>query len=114
MRSDDLRSLRLILYEIIHFRDGPVEHSHFVAVVVHVQNEVLSHHRQTNQSNVTTSLFHQSSPDRRPAWDVPIFVNPPSSIPLIELICSAADPAAIIFGMEIVARAIWQRSMDRN
>ena len=42
--------------KIVHARNGAVENGHGEAVVVHVENQILAHHGQTNQGDI--SLFH--------------------------------------------------------
>ena len=52
IRADDLGSGRFILDEIVNLRDGPVENGHAVAVVVHVEDQVLAHNSQANQAYI--------------------------------------------------------------
>ena len=46
--ADHLAAFGFFLEEVVDFGDGPVERDDGVAVVVHVEDEVLAHHRQTN------------------------------------------------------------------
>ena len=41
--SDDLSALCLVLNEVVYLRDCSIKDSDFVAMVVHIQNQVLSH-----------------------------------------------------------------------
>ena len=43
--------------KFVHLGDGAVEDGHGEAVVVHVENEVLAHHGQSDQSDVSLR-FH--------------------------------------------------------
>jgi hypothetical protein len=47
--------------EIVYLRNGSVKHGYPVAMVVHVKNQVLAHHGQTNQANIAISLLHKFS-----------------------------------------------------
>src|ERR1041385_8318295 len=55
----DLGALRLHGEEIVDLGNGAVEHGDAIAVIVHVEDEVLAHHGQTDQSNVTTGGVHK-------------------------------------------------------
>ena len=59
MRADDLGALGLVVEKIVHLGNGAVEGHHGEAVVVHVQNQILAHHGQPNQCNVSL-WFHLS------------------------------------------------------
>ena len=61
VRADDLRALRLVVDELVHLGDGAVEHGHLVAVVVHVQDQVLAHDGQADQADITTRVRHRIS-----------------------------------------------------
>jgi hypothetical protein len=61
MRARDLSSGGFVLNEFVNLRDGAVEDGHAIAVVVHIQNQVLSHHGQADQTNVTTFPLHKYS-----------------------------------------------------
>ncbi len=68
MRADHLGSLRFVVDEVVDLGDRPIEHRDLVAVVVHVQHQVLAHDRQANQSNIASCLSHlnlQSDPSIR-------------------------------------------------
>jgi hypothetical protein len=41
--SDDLGALRFVGNEIVHLGNGAVEYGYFKAVVVHVEDKILSH-----------------------------------------------------------------------
>ncbi len=62
VRADDLGALGLVGEEVVDLRDGAVEDRHLISVVVHVEHEVLPHDCQTDQTDITTCLFH-ISPD---------------------------------------------------
>src|SRR5437773_273415 len=61
MRASDLRTFRFILEEIVDLRNRAVEHGHLIAVVVHVQDQVLTHNGQSNQCDVTALFVHRRS-----------------------------------------------------
>ena len=46
-----------VVQKLVDLRDGPVEGDHCVAVVVHIQDQVLAHDCQTDQCDVCR-LFH--------------------------------------------------------
>src|ERR1017187_2335993 len=72
VRADHLRALGFILDEVVHLGDGAVEYRNLVAVIVHVENQILPHPRQANQANIATTLIHQASPDRMSSGRVSI------------------------------------------
>jgi len=55
-----LGAFRLMRDKLIHLRNGPIENAHFVPVIVHVKDQILAHHRQADQPDVTASFFHVS------------------------------------------------------
>jgi hypothetical protein len=59
VRADDLGTLRFIRNKVVDLRDRSVEDRDLVAVIVHIQNKVLAHHSQPDQSDVTCSLLHK-------------------------------------------------------
>src|SRR5262245_34418949 len=61
MPPHDLSSGGFVMNEFVYLRDGAVEDGHAIAVVVHIQNQVLSHHGQADQTNVTTFPLHNYS-----------------------------------------------------
>ena len=61
MRADNLRALGLILDKVVYFGDGSIENGDLVAVVVHIQNQILTHHREANQSDVAICVWHSRS-----------------------------------------------------
>merc|ERR1719192_10019 len=54
--SGNIRPLGLLLQEVIHLLRGPVVGADLEAVVIHVEDEVLAHDGQTNESDVTVSF----------------------------------------------------------
>ena len=78
MGADHFGPLGLAPEEFIDPRHRPVENGHDKTVVVHVENEVLAHHGQSDQSDVCLS-FHEfaplSSPISGPAITIPIRLN---------------------------------------
>jgi hypothetical protein len=58
MRAKDTGAFCFLIEEFIHLGDGAVESGHSESVVVHVQNEVLAHHGQTNYGNISFR-FHK-------------------------------------------------------
>jgi hypothetical protein len=63
VRSNHLRSFGLVVKKFVYLRGRPVEDRNLVAVIVHVQNQVLAHYRQTDQPDIATSLSHAHSPE---------------------------------------------------
>jgi hypothetical protein len=61
MRAHHLRALGLIGQKIVHFRNSAVEHRDLKSVVIHVQDEILSHNGEADQANVTTGVWHTNS-----------------------------------------------------
>jgi hypothetical protein len=55
-RADHFPAVGRAGEEIVHLRYRAIEHRHPEAVVVHVEHEVLAHHRQTDETDVC--LFH--------------------------------------------------------
>jgi len=77
VRADDLRAFGFVVDEVVDLRYGAIEDRNLLSVVVHVEDEILSHDCQSDQSDVTTCLFHESSltfqiPNLCPAWDCSI------------------------------------------
>ena len=52
MGADDFRAPGVAVDEVVHFRHGTVENGYGEAVVVHIQNQILPHHRQADEANV--------------------------------------------------------------
>ncbi len=61
VRADDLGALGFVGQEVVHFGDGAVEDGHLEAVVVHVEDEVLSHDGEADQADVTRCFWHKFS-----------------------------------------------------
>src|SRR5262245_8017834 len=61
MRAYYMRSGGFVLNEFVYLRNGAVEDGHAIAVVIHIQDQILSHHGQADQTNVTTFLLHKYS-----------------------------------------------------
>ena len=59
--ADDVGALGFVGEEVVHLGDGAVEDGHLVAVVVHVEDEVLAHHGQADQADVTRGVWHTCS-----------------------------------------------------
>ena len=53
MRSDDVRPGCGAVDKIINFRDRAVKDRDGETVVIHIQNEVLAHHGQADQAEVS-------------------------------------------------------------
>jgi hypothetical protein len=66
MHAQHLCARGFVPDEVIYFGDGPIEHSHFVAMIVHIQNKILAHDSQTNQADVAIGVWHTTS--RRICW----------------------------------------------
>ena len=61
--ADDLRALGFVGEEVVDLGDGAVEDGDYEAVVVHVEDEVLAHDGQADETDVS-SLRHKVG-DRR-------------------------------------------------
>ena len=59
MGADDISPFRLVAYEFIHLGHSPVEGRHGEPVVVHIQNQILAHDGQPNNTNISFR-FHIS------------------------------------------------------
>jgi len=59
MRADDLGALGFVGEKMIHLLDRAVERNDGEAVVVHVEDEILAHHGQTDECDVSLR-FHKS------------------------------------------------------
>ena len=71
VRPDDLRSLGFVGEEVVHLGDGAVEDGDLVAVVVHVQHQVLAHDRQSDQSDIAICFRHVGTPFQSTPRDIP-------------------------------------------
>jgi hypothetical protein len=58
MGADDVGALGFLVEEFVHLGHGAVEGDHGEAVVVHVQNQVLPHHGEADECDVSFS-FHK-------------------------------------------------------
>ena|SRR5438477_9075915 len=56
MRADDVRAFGFLTEKLIDFGDGAVEGDDLEAVVVHVEDEVLAHDSQADESNIRCRL----------------------------------------------------------
>jgi hypothetical protein len=61
VRADDLGALGFVGEEVVDLGDGAVEDGHFEAVVVHVEDEVLSHDGKADEADITRSVWHKLS-----------------------------------------------------
>ncbi len=59
MRSDDVGAGRRPIHEFIHFARRPVVDGDGEALIIHVQDQVLSHDRQADQADISL-WFHLS------------------------------------------------------
>ncbi len=66
MRADDLRALGFVLEELVDLGDGSIEDGHAVAVVVHVQDQILAHDSEADQSDVASCSWHSRFGRDRP------------------------------------------------
>src|SRR5262249_19627032 len=57
MGADNFRALGFFGKEFIHLFDGAVESDHGETVIIHVQNQILAHHGQTDHCNISIG-FH--------------------------------------------------------
>ena len=46
MRANDLRPFGFVRDELVYFGNRPVEHGNFVAVIIHIEHQVLAHDGQ--------------------------------------------------------------------
>ena len=63
MGADDFGALGFLVEEVIHLGNGAIEGDHGEAVVVHVQNQILAHDGQTNDSNISFRFHIRKSSD---------------------------------------------------
>ena len=56
--ADDLGALGLVGQKLVDLGGGAVEDGDFIAVVVHVQHQVLSHDCKADEADVARCLFH--------------------------------------------------------
>ena len=61
VRAHNLGALGFIVQEVVHLGHSAVEDGHAVAVVVHVEDQVLAHDGQTDQADITICVFQKSS-----------------------------------------------------
>ena len=61
--SHDIGPLGLVGNEVIDFGDRPVEHGNLEPVVVHVEDEILSHDCKADEANVARCFWHAYSPN---------------------------------------------------
>ena len=60
VRAHHLRAGGFVGDEVIHLRDGAIKNGYAIAVVVHVQNEVLAHYRETDEADITSFRLHDA------------------------------------------------------
>jgi len=70
MSADDLGALGFAAEEFIHLGDGAIEDGDGEAVIIHVENEVLAHDGQTDESDVCLS-FHEYATLIKTAENIP-------------------------------------------
>src|ERR1051325_10614157 len=58
MRADHMITLSLPVQKLVYFRNGPIKSDHSKTMIVHVQNQILAHHSQANNCNITFR-FHR-------------------------------------------------------
>ena len=58
--ADELLARAAARDELVHLLDGAVVHRHGEALALHVEDEVLAHHRQSDQSDVCFHVFLKS------------------------------------------------------
>ena len=59
--ADDVGAFGFVGEEVVDLGDGAVEDGHFEAVVIHVENEVLTHYGKADQADVTRGVWHTCS-----------------------------------------------------
>ena len=57
MSSNDALALGLVSQEVIHFGSSPVEGTYDETVIRHIQDQVLTHDGQTDQSNISPIII---------------------------------------------------------
>ena len=55
MGADNRRALGFVIEELVHFGNGSIEDGHAVAVVIHVEDQILAHDSEANQPDVASS-----------------------------------------------------------
>jgi hypothetical protein len=60
VRARNRGALGLIVEEVVDLRNGPIKDRHAKAVVIHIQHQVLAHHRQPDQADVAQFLWHNT------------------------------------------------------
>ena len=58
VRAHHLRPLGFVGQKVVHLGNGAVEHGNFEAVVVHVEDKVLSHHCKADQADIARCIRH--------------------------------------------------------
>jgi hypothetical protein len=61
MGANHLCAGRLMRNKLIYLGNGSIENRDFVAVIIHIQDQVLAHHGQPDQSDITCSWLHSIS-----------------------------------------------------
>jgi len=59
--ADDVGALGFVGEEVVDLGGGAVEYGHFEAVVVHIEDEVLSHDGEADEADITRSVWHKVS-----------------------------------------------------
>ena len=59
--AHNLRALGFVRNKLIYFGDRSIENGDLVAVIVHIQDQVLAHHGQADQSDITCFWLHSIS-----------------------------------------------------
>ena len=80
VRSLDFRALRLIGEEVIHLRGGAVVDDDGVAVVVHVEDEILAHDGQSDETDVSLRRGVLHDRNSKSYWDLSGLLSPKSDI----------------------------------
>src|SRR5688572_13982243 len=60
MRTYDLGALCLPAEKVVHFTDGAVESDYSETVVVHIENQILTHYRQADQGYICCGLHRHN------------------------------------------------------
>jgi len=61
VRANNFRALRFVLNKIVYFRNSTIEYGNFVAVIVHIENEILAHNGKADQAYVAAFVLHNGS-----------------------------------------------------
>ncbi len=96
--SDDLRAFCFVGQEVVYLGDCAIEDGNLEAVVVHVEDKILSHDSEADQADITRCVWHRVSeiPLKwlvRVYWFTPLARKPPSTTSACPVTKDAASEA---------------------